>query len=92
MTEHVTPVGSGTVARTVHIAIHERAEAAVIAWMRHKTTAYDEMKIPRIKGKRRETRRVLAEKSRLLLEAYRAGSRWPRPIARCSGCCPRISD
>jgi hypothetical protein len=31
------------------------------------------MTIPRIKGKRRETRRVLAEKSRQLLEAYQAG-------------------
>jgi hypothetical protein len=45
----------------------------VIAWLRHATTAYDNMKIPRIKGKRREVRRMLAEQSRRLLEKYRAG-------------------
>ena len=39
---HATPVGSGTVARTARIPSHERAEAAVIAWMRHQTTAYDQ--------------------------------------------------
>ena len=70
------------VARTGRIPIHKRAEAAVIAWMRHTTTAYDQMKIPQIKGKRRETRRLLAEKSRQLLEAYRAG----RPVAEAD--CP----
>jgi hypothetical protein len=31
--QHATPVGSGTVAGTERIPIHERAEAAVIAWM-----------------------------------------------------------
>jgi len=36
--DHATPVGSGTVARTQRIPIDERAEAAVLAWMRHKTT------------------------------------------------------
>jgi len=41
--------------------------------MRHQTTAYDEMKIARIKGKRREVRRQLALQSRGLLEAYRQG-------------------
>jgi tryptophan-rich sensory protein len=45
VTQHATPVGSGTVARTECIPTHERAEAAVIAWMRHHTTAYDEMAI-----------------------------------------------
>lgn len=73
VTEHATPVGSGTVARTERIPVEQRAEAAVIAWMRHQTTAYDQMPIPRIKGKRREVRRMLAERSRALLEAYRAG-------------------
>ena len=71
--EHATPVGSGTVARTERIPIEQRAEAAVIAWLRHQTTAYDEMKIARVKGKRREVRRMLAEKSRRLLENYRRG-------------------
>jgi len=52
--EHATPVGSGTVARTKRIPIEQRAESAVIAWMRHQTTAYDSMKIPRQKGARRE--------------------------------------
>jgi hypothetical protein len=56
VTEHATPVGSGTVARTQRIPIEQRAEAAVIAWLRHKTTAYDHMKIPRVRGKRREVR------------------------------------
>ena len=45
----------------------------MIAWLRHATTAYDNMKIPRIKGKRREVRRMLADQSRRLLEVYRAG-------------------
>jgi hypothetical protein len=71
--QHATPVGSGTVARTERIPIERRAEAAVIAWLRHQTTAYDELKIPRVKGKRREVRRMLAEQSRRLLEKYRRG-------------------
>jgi hypothetical protein len=73
VTQHATPVGSGTVARTQRIPIEQRAEAAVIAWLRHQTTAYDDMKIARIKGKRREVRRMLAVQSRKLLENYRAG-------------------
>jgi hypothetical protein len=70
---HATPVGSGTVARTERIPIEQRAEAATIAWLRHQTTAYDEMQIARIKGERREVRRELAEQSRRLLEKYRRG-------------------
>lgn len=73
VTEHATPVGSGTVARTERIPVEQRAQAAVIAWMRHQTTAYDQMVIPRIKGRRREVRRMLAARSNALLEAYRAG-------------------
>jgi len=76
-----TPVGSGTVARTERIPIERRAEAALIAWLRHQTTAYDGMKIPRVKGRRREIRRALAEQSRRLLDAYRAGR--PIDVARC---------
>jgi hypothetical protein len=71
--DHATPVGSGTVARTKRIPVEQRAEAAVIAWLRHKTTAYDSMAIPRVKGKRREVRRMLAERSRQLLGRYRRG-------------------
>jgi len=70
---HATPVGSGTVARTQRIPVEQRAEAAVIAWMRHQTTLYDQMKIPRIKGERREVRRLLAQQSRQLLQQYREG-------------------
>jgi hypothetical protein len=73
VTVHATPVGSGTVARTKRIPIEQRAEAAVIAWMRHQTTAYDGMTIPRVKGKRREVRRMLAQRSNELLNRYRRG-------------------
>jgi hypothetical protein len=76
---HATPVGSGTVARTKRISIEERAEAAVIAWLRHQTTAYDSMTIPRIKGKRREVRRMLAQRSKELLSRYRKGE----PVGEC---------
>jgi hypothetical protein len=70
---HATPVGSGTVARTERIPVEQRAEAAVIAWLRHQTTAYDHMVIPREKGKRREVRRMLAARSNALLDTFRAG-------------------
>ncbi len=73
VTDHATPIGSGTVARTKRIPVEQRAEAAVIAWLRHQTTAYDSMKIPRIKGKRREVRRMLAQRSQELLDLYRRG-------------------
>ncbi len=73
ITDHATPVGSGTVARTKRIPIEQRAEAAVIAWMRHQTTGYDGMVIPRVKGERREVRRMLARRSHELLESYRRG-------------------
>ena len=71
ITEHAIPVGSGTVARTKTVPIEQRAEAATIAWMRHQTTSYDHMTIPRIKGKRKEVRRMLAERSREVLNHYR---------------------
>lgn len=73
VTDHATPVGSGTVARTKRIPVEQRAEAAVIAWMRHQTTGYDGMVIPRVKGKRREVRRMLARRSHDLLQGYRQG-------------------
>ncbi|MFY1827929.1 DUF2293 domain-containing protein [Myxococcus fulvus] len=68
---HATPVGSGTVARTERIPVERRAEAAVIAWMRHQTTQYDDMSIARVKGARREVRRELAEISRAVLDLHR---------------------
>jgi hypothetical protein len=73
VTDHATPVGSGTVARTKRIPVEQRAEAAVIAWMRHQTTGYDGTVIRRVKGKRREVRRMLARRSHELLEAHRRG-------------------
>jgi len=73
VTDHTTPVGSGTVARTKRIPVEQRAEAAVIAWMRHRTTGYDGMVIARVKGKRREVRRMLARRSHELLDGYRRG-------------------
>jgi len=83
--QHATPVGSGTVARTERIPIERRAEAAVIAWMRHQTTAYDHMKIARVKGARRDVRRMLATRSRELLEQYRRGQ-------SVSSACPLIAS
>jgi hypothetical protein len=73
ITKHTIPVGSGTVARTAMIPIEDRAGKAVIAWMRHQTTAYDSMTIARIKGKRREARRMLAKRSAEILHGYRKG-------------------
>ena len=82
--KHATPVGSGTVARTKLIPIERRAEAATIAWLRHQTTSYDHMHIPRAKGERREVWRMLAEESRRRLSAYRKGLKVPKscPIRR----------
>jgi hypothetical protein len=85
VTEHATPVGSGTVARTERIAIDRRAEAAVIAWMRHRTTAYDSMKIARVRGERREVRRELATISRAVLDLHR------RDVAHAASACPLCS-
>src|SRR4051812_18332042 len=82
VTAHATPVGSGTVARTKRIPIERRAESAVIAWMRHQTTAYDSMKIARIKGERREVRRELATISRAVLDLHR------RDVAHAASACP----
>lgn len=77
VTIHAIPVGSGTVARTQLIPIEERAAHAVIAWMRHQTTAYDNLKIARVKGERRAVRRSLAQQSVELLANYREG----RPVS-----------
>jgi len=82
VTAHATPVGSGTVARTKRIPIERRAESALIAWMRHQTTAYDSMKIARIKGERREVRRELATISRAVLDLHR------RDVAHAASACP----
>ena len=84
MTKHATPVGSGTVARTERISIERRAESAVIAWMRHQTTAYEHMAIPRVAGKRREVRRELATISRAVLHFHRRDA--PHAAAACALC------
>lgn len=73
VTAHAIPVGSGTVARTQMIPVEERAARAVIAWMRHQTTAYDNLKIAKVKGERRAVRRMLAQQSVDLLANYREG-------------------
>ena len=85
VTAHATPVGSGTVARTERITVDRRAESAVIAWMRHQTTAYDRMAIPRVAGKRREVRRELATVSRAILDLHR------RDVAHAVAACPLCS-
>ncbi len=77
VTKHAIPIGSGTVARTAMIPIEERAAKAVIAWMRHQTTQYDNMQIARIKGERRNVRRNLAEDSVKVLNTYRKGEPVP---------------
>jgi len=81
---HATPVGSGSVARTKRISVAERAEAAVIAWMRHQTTTYDSLIIPRVAGKRREVRRELAQVSRAVLDRHRRDV--PHEISGCPLC------
>lgn len=88
--DHATPVGSGTVARTKRIPVEQRAEAAVIAWLRHQTTGYDGMVIPRVKGKRREVRRMLARRSHQLLDGYRRGQPAPEgcPLQKALGARP----
>lgn len=82
--DHATPVGSGTVARTERIPLEQRAEAAVIAWMRHQTTSYDDMRIERVAGRRREVRRELAQLSRAVLDAHRQDV--PHPPHACTLC------
>jgi hypothetical protein len=84
VTNHATPVGSGTVARTKRIDVDRRAEAAVIAWLRHQTTAYDSMRVARVKGARREVRRELAELSRALLDLHRRDA--PHAAPGCPLC------
>lgn len=84
VTLHATPVGSGTVARTQQIPIEDRARAAVIAWLRHQTTQYDQLHIPRVKGMRREVRRSLAEDSRFLLQDHRTPL--PHTVESCPLC------
>jgi hypothetical protein len=69
-------------ALTRRIPLERRAEAAVLAWLRHRTTAYDRKAIPRVKGGLREARRLLAARSLALLDAYRRGD----PVDQAS--CP----
>jgi hypothetical protein len=89
VTAHATPVGSGTVARTERISVERRAEAAVIAWMRHQTTAYDQLRIARVKGARRTVRRELAEVSRAILDLHRVNTAHP---PRSCPLCTALND
>lgn len=89
VTAHATPVGSGTVARTERIPVEDRARAAVIAWMRHQTTGYDDMSIARVKGARREVRRELADLSRAVLDLHRRDDpHAPRTCPLCQAAAP----
>jgi hypothetical protein len=56
----------------------------VIAWMPHLTTAYDSLVIPRVEGRLRVVRRMLAQKSKELLARYRRGEPAPenRPLLK----------
>ena len=89
VTVYATPVGIGTVARNKRISVERRAEAAVIAWMRYQTTAYDSMAVPRVKGKWREVRRLLARRSQELLERYRRGEPAPEGCPLCKALAER---
>ena len=70
---HAVPVGSGTVARSSSVTLEDKAALAVMAWMRHQTSAYDSTSVARIKGARRELRRQIARQSELILVKYRSG-------------------
>jgi hypothetical protein len=85
VTDPARPVGSGTVARAKRIAVQQRAESAVIAWMRQQTTGYDDRVIPRVTGKRREIRRMLAARSKELLARYRRGEPAPEGCPQKKG-------
>ncbi len=84
VTDHATPVGSGTVARTQRIPVAQRAEAAVIAWLRHRTTGYDGMVIPSVRGKRGRFGACWHGASHELLDGYRRGEPVPEgcPLQR----------
>jgi hypothetical protein len=71
--EHAVPVGSGTVARSSSVTLDDKAALAVMAWMRHQTSAYDSTSVPRVKGARRELRRQIARQSERILAKYRRG-------------------
>ena len=71
--EHAVPVGSGTVARSSSVTLGDKAALAVMAWMRHQTSAYDSTSVPRVKGARRELRRQIARQSERILAKYRSG-------------------
>ena len=71
--EHAVPVGSGTVARSSSVTLEDKAALAVMAWMRHQTSAYDSTPVVRVKGARRELRRLIARQSERILARYRGG-------------------
>ena len=71
--EHAVPVGSGTVARSASVTLEDKAALAVMAWMRHQTSAYDSTSVARVKGARRELRRLIARQSERILAKYRSG-------------------
>lgn len=52
---------------------YQPAEAAVIVSTRHQETGRESMKIPRTKGRGREVRRTLTQRSRARVDPYRGG-------------------
>lgn len=93
ITAHATPVGSGTVARTRRLELDEKVERAVIAWMRHQTTVYDKLVIPRVKGMRHEVRRKLARESRRVLDMHRGDRRCdPATCPLCLAVAPKAAS
>ena len=70
---HAVPVGSGTVARSSSVTLEDKAALAVMAWMRHQTSAYDSTPVSPVKGARRELRRQIARQSERILAKYRSG-------------------
>jgi len=74
LTSQSTSISQCFGSETVCFMLAAVMSLAVIAWMRHQTTGYDSLVIPRVMGKRREVRRLLARRSHDLLTRYRRGN------------------
>ena len=64
--ERVAIIGLGLLGGSIGLAVAQHLPGTA-------TTGYDSMQIPRVKGMRREVRRLLADRSRQLLGRYRRG-------------------
>jgi len=84
--DHATPVGSGTVARTARIPIRGTRRGRrdrLDAPPNHRLRCDDP--VPRIKGKRREVRRTLAQRSGDLPHRYRPRGADSQALSVASG-------